>query len=139
MDFIKKNDFIVKHKKKEHFDSDLELFKKHCPNSKLHDSLKRVNSFNKSILDGQMLYELLDKVSPEEILKFRGVSEEIVPVIPDKVNALKNSAESNDDEIQNLQEALSETESSIGALETEVEALKKTPTSKKKVSTKNSP
>jgi len=71
MDFIKKNDFIVKNKKKEHFEKDLELFKKHCPNSRLHIDLKRVNSFNKVILVGLMLNELLEKVSPEEILKNR--------------------------------------------------------------------
>jgi len=72
MDFIKKNDFIVKNKKKEHFEQDLELFKKHCPNSKLYIDLKRVNQFNKVILVGLMLNELLEKVSPEEILANRG-------------------------------------------------------------------
>lgn len=71
MKFTDKNNFIVKHKSERFFDKDLELFQKHCPNSKLHSDLKRVNTFNRSILVGQMLYELLDKVSPEEILNNR--------------------------------------------------------------------
>ena len=79
MDFIKKNDFIVKHKKKDHFDKDLELFRKVCPASKLHEDLKRANSFNKGILDGYMLFELLDRVSPKEILKHRNTESKIQP------------------------------------------------------------
>lgn len=71
MDFIKKNDFVVKNKSLDHFDKDLELFKAHCPSSRLHSDLKRTNSFNKRILDGHMLFELLEKVSTEEILENR--------------------------------------------------------------------
>jgi len=73
MNFKEKNDFLVKHTAGEHFLKDLELFKIHCPNSRLHIDLKRVNSFNKKKLDGLMLYELLGKVSPEEILKNRAI------------------------------------------------------------------
>ena len=78
MKFQEKNDFLVKHKSEEHYDSDLKLFKEHCPNSRLHSDLKRANSFNRKKLNGDMLWELLDKISAEEILKNRG--EIIVPV-----------------------------------------------------------
>ena len=75
MKFTEKNDFIVKHKASKHFEKDLELFKKHCPNSRLHNDLKRVNTFTRYQLDGRMLYELIDKVSPEEILENRKQTE----------------------------------------------------------------
>lgn len=71
MDFIKKNDFIVNHKKDRHFDRDLELFKEKCPNSKLNAELPRLNSFNRAKIHGLLLLDLLDKVSPEEILENR--------------------------------------------------------------------
>ena len=71
MDFIKKNNLVVKHKDANCFEKDLELFKVHCPKSNLHSQIKRVNSFNKHILDSQMLYELLDKVTIEVIINNR--------------------------------------------------------------------
>ena len=71
MKFTEKNNFIVRHTSKEYFSKDRELFKTHCPNSRLHADLKRVNSFNQKKLDGLMLWELLDKVSPEDILENR--------------------------------------------------------------------
>jgi hypothetical protein len=71
MDFIKKNDFIVCHKGEQHFEKDLELFKKHCPDSPLHAELKRVNQFTRDKLGSRMLNELLDKVAPEKILENR--------------------------------------------------------------------
>ncbi|NDV45813.1 hypothetical protein D0T49_01950 [Paludibacter sp. 221] len=73
MKFTEKNNFIVKHKSKVYFDKDLELFKQHCSGSPLHVDLKRVNSFTMEKLDGMMLYELLEKCTPEEILKNRGI------------------------------------------------------------------
>jgi uncharacterized coiled-coil protein SlyX len=71
MKFTEKNNFVVKHTSQEHFSKDRELFKVHCPNSRLHTDLKRVNSFNRKKLDGLILWELLEKVSPEEVLKNR--------------------------------------------------------------------
>lgn len=71
MDFTKKNDFIVKHKSPEHFEKDLELFKLHYPFSKLHNELTRINSFNRHILHGRILFELLDKISADAILENR--------------------------------------------------------------------
>ena len=78
MKFQEKNEFVVKHTSDVNYSQDLELFKEHCPNSRLHTDLKRVNSFNKKKLDGLMLWELLDKVTPADILKNRGV--EISPM-----------------------------------------------------------
>jgi hypothetical protein len=71
MKFETKNNFIVKHKNVKYFDADLILFKKVFPTHRLHDDLRRANDFNKHILDGKMLYELLNKVSPDDILKNR--------------------------------------------------------------------
>ena len=90
MNFAKKNDFIVKNKKDEYFPKDLELFKIHCPNSKIHLDLKLLNSFNRSRIHGFILGELLNKVSPEDILKNRGIeSEEVIPVILNTVDEIK--------------------------------------------------
>ncbi|KAA6348450.1 hypothetical protein EZS27_004050, partial [termite gut metagenome] len=71
MDFIKKNNFIVKHRSIEFFDRDLDLFHKHLPYSKLDMELRRVNSYNRLKLDEKMLFELLEKVTPEEVLQNR--------------------------------------------------------------------
>ena len=71
MDFIKKNDFIVKHKSEKDFEQDLCLYKQHFPESRLHPELKRASSYNKRTLDGYMLNELLDKVSADDILANR--------------------------------------------------------------------
>lgn len=98
MKFSEKNDFIVKNKSDKFFEQDFRLFKECCPHSNLHASLKRVNSFNKRILDGNMLYELLQKKSPEEILKNRDNPEEKndnpkkEPVLNKKENSSKKKA-----------------------------------------------
>lgn len=91
MKFTEKNNFIVKHKSERFFEQDLELFRKHCPNSKLHSDLKRVNSFNRSILSGKILYELLDKVSPEEILNNRTKkpTEQVIETVEQAINIIK--------------------------------------------------
>jgi len=71
MDILKKNDFIVKHKSSKYFYRDIELFKKYCPSSELNRELKRVNAYNKDIYHGRILYELLEKATPEEIFNNR--------------------------------------------------------------------
>jgi len=71
LSFSQKNDLVVKQKAKKHFGKDLELFQKHCPSDRLMNELARANEFTFERLDGQMLYELLDKVSIDEILKNR--------------------------------------------------------------------
>jgi hypothetical protein len=71
MKFETKNNFIVKHKNARYFYADLALFKKVFPTHRLHDDLRRANDFNRHILDGKMLYELLNKISPEDILENR--------------------------------------------------------------------
>ena len=73
MKFKEKNDFVVKHTSVEYFDKDLELFKIHCSRSKLHSDLDRVNTWNKKKLDNLMLWELLDKVSADDILNNRSI------------------------------------------------------------------
>jgi len=161
MDFIKKNDFIVKNRKAEHFDRDLELFKKHCPESKLHNELKRVNSFNKHILVGLMLFELLDKVQPEDILKNRKKDEQVDPPaivstepeteteptvnpedvseikeeiesLKDKVDMLESMVDSNESDIRNIEEDMNEKYALIQELETKLEESKANTPSKKK-------
>ncbi len=50
---------------------DLDLFKKTFPYHKLNNELARVNAYNKKRLHGAILYELLSKVSKEDIEKNR--------------------------------------------------------------------
>jgi uncharacterized coiled-coil protein SlyX len=71
LSFAEKNNFVVKNKSGNYFSKDLELFKKHFPIHKLNNELARANSFTYDRLDGQMLYVLLEKIAPEEILKNR--------------------------------------------------------------------
>ena len=87
MDFTKKNDFVVRNKDAKHFEQDMKLFKEHCPTSRLYSDLKRSNKWNRTILDGHMLFELLDKVTPEEILKNREVKSE-EPKKPNTVDSI---------------------------------------------------
>ncbi len=93
MKFIEKNNFVVKHTSVNFFEKDYALFKEVCPESRLHADLKRVNSFTKQKLDGMMLLELLDKVSPEIILNNRketsAVSED--PVIETEISSLQET------------------------------------------------
>lgn len=72
MDFIAKNNFIVKHADADHFDADFALFEKTFPKSRLIDSLKLAQPYNKKSLDERMLFELLDNVSAETVLNNRG-------------------------------------------------------------------
>jgi len=51
----------------------LALFNKHFPNSRLHSELRRANSYTRPKLDGMMIWELLGKISADEILKNRKV------------------------------------------------------------------
>ena len=80
MEFTEKNDFVVNHSSSDSYDKDIELFKKYCPGSRLHSDLKRVNLFTRKKLDGFILFELLDKISTEEILKNR-VENPITPKV----------------------------------------------------------
>jgi len=139
MKFKEKNDFVVKHTSVEYFDKDLELFKVHCSRSKLHLDLDRVNTWNKKKLDNLMLWELLDKVSADDILKNRGIEvikvdeaqttqEDLTSDAPvdetqdatiadmaeDKLNELSS-------EIEDLQDRVDTNESEISDLRSEVE------------------
>ncbi|GAB1358569.1 hypothetical protein MASR1M31_03470 [Porphyromonadaceae bacterium] len=78
MKFTEKNTFIVEHRSSSFYEKDLELFTQHCPNSKLMPEIKRATSFVKTKLDGMMLLELLDKVSPEVILQNRSITPQSV-------------------------------------------------------------
>jgi hypothetical protein len=71
MDFIAKNNFIVRHATADHFDADFALFEKTFPKSRLIDSLKLAQPYNKKSLDERMLFELLDNVSAETVLNNR--------------------------------------------------------------------
>ncbi|MCL1942558.1 MAG: hypothetical protein FWF54_03290 [Candidatus Azobacteroides sp.] len=91
MKFSEKNDFVVKHKNSDFFCRDLELYKKYYPNSELNRELARANSHTSTRLDGQILFELLDKVSPGEILENRTRNEnvELKPVAVETVEHVK--------------------------------------------------
>jgi uncharacterized coiled-coil protein SlyX len=82
LSFSEKNAFIVRHKSGKYFFQDLELFKRHFQNHRLNNELARANSFTYERLDGLILFELLNKVSPEEILLNRSKETEKTPVKP---------------------------------------------------------
>jgi chromosome segregation ATPase len=71
LSFAEKNNFVIKHKNGKYFSKDLELFKKHFPIHRLNNELARANIYTHDRLDSQMLYVLLEKISPEEILENR--------------------------------------------------------------------
>jgi len=143
MDFIKKNDFIVKHKSEKYFEQDLCLYKQHFPESRLHPELKRARSYNKRTLDGQMLHDLLDKIPSDDILSNRKKAATLNDLI-DKIGSV-------DEKESKLaeKEELAEKESKLAAQiivnaiknEDELKALIKegAQESKKKANMKSSP
>ena len=144
MDFIKKNDFIVKHKSEKYFEQDLCLFKQHFPESRLHPELKRASSYNKRTLDGYMLNDLLDKVSADDILSNRKKAATLNDLI-DKIG----SVDEKESKLAEKEEELAEKESKLAAQiivnaiknEDELKALIKegAQASKKKANTMSSP
>ena len=130
MDIIKKNNLLVKHKNGKHFESDLILFRRYCPSSSIHANLERVNSFNRHILDGQMLYELLDKVSMEVILANREGATKEVPAetvvdVEKKLESLREreaGIEKKEAELQAREAAIAAKEAAIAAREAELSA-----------------
>lgn len=80
--FGEKNDFVVDNTSAEYFEKDAELYSKTLPTSRLIPELARVNQFNKKELDGRMLMEMLDFVTPVEILENRGVLKKKAPKSP---------------------------------------------------------
>jgi hypothetical protein len=106
MNFAEKNNFVIKHADSKEFFKDLELFKKHFPNDRLNHDLARANSITYQRLDGSMLFRLLDKISPDEILANRNPEEEkekeetVIPekeetVIPEETNKKKDKNKTN--------------------------------------------
>jgi predicted RNase H-like nuclease (RuvC/YqgF family) len=121
LSFTEKNNFIVKHKSGRHFSKDLELFKKYLPvNHRLSNDLARANTHTFERLDGQMLYVLLDIISPEEILENRKEKpvEKVIPVISEP-NIATLAAE----ELEKLKERLNALEESNGLNEDLAEEL----------------
>ena len=132
LSFSQKNDLVVKHKAKEHFSKDLELFQKHFPSNRLMNDLARANPFTFEKLDGQMLYLLLDKVSEDEILLNRGEKEEQIPPVPpvEDPSAPDDDEKMNDLEEQ-IQAILDDKDASIEELQTKIEGLEKKAVKKK--------
>lgn len=69
--FEEKNRIIIQSASAEHFEKDKALFFKHCSNPKLERGIQRANAFTYAKVDGQMLSELLNKLTLEEILANR--------------------------------------------------------------------
>jgi len=68
--FEEKNRIIIQ-SASDHFEKDKALFFKHCSNPKLERDIQRANAFTYAKVDGQMLSELLNKLTLEEILANR--------------------------------------------------------------------
>ena len=141
LSFSQKSDLVVKHKDKKHFGKDLELFKKNFPSNRLMNDLARANQFTFERLDGQMLYLLLEKVPIEEILENRlpppsvpsvDQIDETMKSLEERIHALEESNDCNDDEISDLRSELEDKDASIEDLQSKIEALEKKSSDKKK-------
>lgn len=69
--FEEKNRIIIQSASADHFEKDKALFFKHCSNPKLEREIQRANAFTYAKVDGQILSELLNKLTLEEILANR--------------------------------------------------------------------
>ena len=69
--FEEKNRIIIQSASAEHFEKDKALFFKHFSNPKIERDIQRANAFTYAKVDGQMLSELLNKLTLEEILANR--------------------------------------------------------------------
>lgn len=88
MDFNKKNDFIVKHRGKAHFEKDAELYLATFSDRRLVGALKKAQDYNKDRLDGRILLELLEVKTPEEILNNRKEQTDTVTLTPEEAEEL---------------------------------------------------
>lgn len=71
--FEEKNRIIIQSASADYFEKDKALFFKYCSSPKLERDIQRANTFTYAKVDGQMLNELLNKLTLEEILVNRGV------------------------------------------------------------------
>ncbi|MBI9052473.1 MAG: hypothetical protein JEY96_01565 [Bacteroidales bacterium] len=71
MNFVEKNNAVIRLTNSDQFEADKNLFDEKRPNSKLHKRLRNVNQFNRKELDEAMLFEMLEYVSVQEILANR--------------------------------------------------------------------
>ena len=69
--FEEKNRIIIQSASADCFEKDKDLFFKHCSNPKLEKDIQRANAFTYAKVDGQILNELLNKLTLEEILANR--------------------------------------------------------------------
>lgn len=69
--FEEKNRIIIQSASADCFEKDKALFFKHCSNPKLERDIQRANAFTYAKVDGQILNELLNKLTLEEILANR--------------------------------------------------------------------
>lgn len=74
---------------KDHFYTDLNLYNKQFPGSKLSVQLSKANEHNQSSLHGRMLYELLSRVDHDDVLLNRETPEEKEARIQEETNALE--------------------------------------------------
>lgn len=70
--FEEKNRIIIRIASADHFEKDKELYLKHCSKPKLEREIQRANTFTYAKIDGQILNELLNKLTLDEILANRG-------------------------------------------------------------------
>ncbi|GHT63802.1 hypothetical protein FACS189451_10930 [Bacteroidia bacterium] len=139
LSFSEKNNFIVKYKSGNCFSKDLELFKKYFPIHKLNNELARANSFTYDRLDGQMLYALLENISPEEILENRE-EKRVEGQVNAIIESIDQAKESETTETVTENPTIQETESTQeGSSAENLKVFEEKTFNKKKVNKKNSP
>lgn len=127
MTIKEKQEALNQLKDDKYFEMDKTLFISLFPRSPLNRELLRVNSYNRSRLHSNILYQLLGKCSKEDILKARNLQEDVEQ--PSELKELKTEIEELEIEKESLQ---SENED----LSNEIKELK---TRKKKEKKKNTP
>jgi predicted RNase H-like nuclease (RuvC/YqgF family) len=139
LSFSQKNDLGVKHKSKNYFNKDLELFQKHFPSNRLMNDLGNANKFTFERLDGQMLYLLLDKIPIAEILE--NSLEKTVEKQEEEFKKTETVTESpaTQEPESTLRDELENRDTSIEELQKKTEDLEKKAFNKKKANRKNSP
>ena len=74
---------------KDHFYTDIKLYNEFLPGSKLSSQLAKANEHNMPALHSRMLYDLLTKVDPEDVLKNRGIFVDETNVDDTKIDETK--------------------------------------------------
>ena len=116
MTIKEKQEALNQLKDDKYFEMDKTLFISLFPRSPLNRELLRVNSYNRSRLHSNILYQLLGKCSKEDILKARNLQEDVEQ--PSELKELKTEIEELEIEKESLQSENEDLSNEIKELKT---------------------